>query len=51
MNQKRWNKLLRKAIAAVCREIDSQKQAAIQRKWLVWANRITGKTCYWMYWR
>lgn len=50
MNRERWNRLYRRMVSALWNLPDDQ-QASAQRRWLDWAEKVTGTTCFFMRWQ
>lgn len=48
MHRNRWNKLMNRAQRAY-RRLPRGKRTAMKRRWLAWAERVTGCTCFWLF--
>lgn len=46
MNPGRWNKLMRRALRCYER-LPRPKRYAMRRRWVQWAEQVTGTTCFW----
>jgi hypothetical protein len=52
MNQQRWNRLYSRMnrIVNARRRFSLSEQRILVSKWLRWAERVTGNTCFFMSW-
>jgi phage baseplate assembly protein gpV len=46
MDAVRWNRLIGRAMRA-CRGLPRARAEAVKRRWLAWADRVTGRNCFW----